>query len=76
MCAFSLGLAFLSYNLFSLAMANLGFLQKYGLMAVAEGGLLQLMQIGAKGLLALLCYLGFKGAETELIARWRRGQGQ
>jgi hypothetical protein len=64
------GLAWISFGLFNLAMANLAYLTKYGLMAVADGGLLQAVEIGLKSLLALVLYLGFKAIEHELVYRW------
>ncbi len=72
---FATVLAWTSFGLINLAMANVGFLTRHGLMAVHEGGLIQLLQIGAKAVLALAAYLGFKVIETELIARWR-GRGR
>jgi hypothetical protein len=64
-------LAWVSFGLFNLAMANLAFLTRHGLMAVMEGGLVQTVWIGLKATLALLLYFGFKAIETELISRWR-----
>lgn len=66
--------AFVTYNLFHLAMANLAFLRKFGLLAVMEGGLIQTLQIGGIGAVSLVCYLGFKACEVELMARYRRWQ--
>jgi hypothetical protein len=67
---FSLGFAWLTFGLIALAMANYDVLSKYGLMAVADGGLLQTVVLAGKGFVALLCYLGFKGIEHELVSRW------
>lgn len=64
-------LAWMSFGLINLAMANAEFLRRHGLMAVREGGLWQAAAIGARALLALLTYLVFKAVETELIQRWR-----
>ena len=66
----SVGLAWLSFGLVKLAMANFDFLSEYGVLAVMEGGLVQLAVIGVKSLFALLFYLGFKGIEHELLIRW------
>lgn len=63
--------AWSSYNLFHLAMANATFLKTYGIMAIKEGGLLQLLSIMLQGSLSLACYLGFKACEDELMKRWR-----
>jgi uncharacterized membrane protein (Fun14 family) len=70
MGACSVGFAWLSYGLIKVAMANVDFLTEYGLRAISEGGLLQLVIIGIKSFLALLFYLGFKGIEHELLIRW------
>ncbi|NJM84238.1 MAG: hypothetical protein HC844_18925 [Tabrizicola sp.] len=67
-------LAWISFGLINLAMANFDFIRRHGLMALAEGGLLQSLEIGAKAFLALVLYFGFKSIETELIHRWR-GKG-
>ena len=72
MGAASVGIAWNSYDLIRLAMANIQFLETHGVMAVMEGGLLQFLLICGKGLIALLCYLLFKGIEVELMQRWRR----
>lgn len=66
--------AWSSYNLTQLAVANFRFLRAFGLMAVMEGGLWQLLEIAAYGLLSLIFYLGFKSCEHELVHRgsdWR-----
>lgn len=63
--------AWISFGLINEAMSNAAFLTRYGLLALREGGFLQLMEIGAKALVALAAYLGFKAIETELIHRWR-----
>jgi hypothetical protein len=63
--------AWISVGLINLAMANFDFLSRHGLLAVREGGLLQLLGIGLRGTLALLAYLLFKAIEIELIHRWR-----
>lgn len=68
-------LAWISFGLFNLAMANLAFLTKFGPMAIAEGGLLQALEIGVKAVLALVLYFGFKAIEHELINRWRDPKG-
>jgi hypothetical protein len=63
--------AWISFGLINLAMANFDFLARHGLLAVREGGLLQLLLIGAKACVVLAAYLLFKAVETELIHRWR-----
>ena len=67
--------AWISFGLINLAMANFDFLTRYGLLALREGGFLQLLEIGAKAGVALAAYLTFKAVETELIHRWR-GDGK
>jgi hypothetical protein len=63
--------AWISVGLVTLAMANFDFLTQHGLLAIREGGLLQLLGIGARALAVLVAYLIFKAIETELIHRWR-----
>jgi hypothetical protein len=63
--------AWVSIDLVRLAMANFDFLTRFGVLAIREGGLLQLLGIGARAFLVLVVYLGFKAIETELIYRWR-----
>jgi hypothetical protein len=63
--------AWISFGLINLAMANFDFLTHFGLLAVREGGLLQLIGIGARACVVLAAYLLFKAVETELIHRWR-----
>ena len=65
------GFAWNTYGLVMVAMANAAFLLEHRLTAVVEGGLLQAGLLALRGLGALLFYIGFKGIETELIARWR-----
>jgi hypothetical protein len=65
--------AWISVDLIRLAMANFDFLTRYGLLAIREGGLWQLLGIGGRAAVALLTYLAFKAIETELIYRWRGG---
>jgi hypothetical protein len=63
----------ISVGLIDLAMANIDFIRRFGLRALAEGGLIQALEIGGKVLLVFLGFLLFKGIETELICRWRGG---
>lgn len=64
-------LAFVSFNLFHVAMANAAFLARYGWLAVMEGALWQLATLVLTGAFALLCYFGFKLCENELVQRYR-----
>ena len=72
---FAAGFAFSTYNLFHLTMANLSFLQSYGLVAIQNGALTQTFEIAVGGGFSLVCYLGFKLCECELIARFREWTG-
>ena len=64
--------AWISFGLINLAMANFDFLARHGLLAAREGGSLQLLLIGAKACVVLAAYPLFKAVETELIHRWRK----
>ncbi|MFM2390270.1 MAG: hypothetical protein RLZZ437_1825 [Pseudomonadota bacterium] len=66
----SILLAWLSLGLFMQAVKNVDFLTMHGVMAIMEGGLLQLAIIAIKAAFALVFYLGFKGIEHELLIRW------
>lgn len=68
----SVAFAWLTFDLVRLAMANADFLWREGLMAAMYGAHWQALEIAAKGVVALLCYLGFKGIEHELVDRWTR----
>lgn len=65
-----------SIDLAHLAMANLGFIRAYGVMALVDGGLLQLLEIIVRGIVSLAAYLGFKACEVELVHRWRSRGGK
>ena len=58
-------------DLAQIAMANVRFIRTYGAMALADGGLLQLLEIVVRGIVSLAAYLGFKACEVELVHRWR-----
>jgi hypothetical protein len=53
--------AIASYNLVVLFVANLGFVSKYGVMALKDGGLLQLVELVVYGYAGIAFYLLFKG---------------
>jgi len=72
MAVASVSLAWNSYRLIALSMTNVDFLQRYGLLAVMEGGLVQPAVITVKGKTALLSHLLFEGIEVESMQRWRR----
>ena len=67
----SVSIAWNSYDLIKLSMANIRFLETHGVMAIMAGGLVQLLLICGQGLVALFSYLVFKGIEVELMQRWR-----
>jgi hypothetical protein len=63
------GFAVCSYNLFELFAANFHLITTYGLMAVVDGGLVQLLELIAWGYLALALYVVFKGCVDGLLHR-------
>ncbi|MCB1431572.1 MAG: hypothetical protein KDK75_03810 [Alphaproteobacteria bacterium] len=68
--------AWISFSLIHVAMENIRFLRMFGGVAIMEGGLTQLAEIIAYGLLSLAFYLCFKVCEVELVARWRARASQ
>ncbi len=64
--------AWLSFGLFSQAMANADFILKHGFMALVEGGAVQALLLASRGLVLLVALFCFKAVESELIDRWRR----
>ena len=56
-------------NLLHSLMANFEFLSMYGVEAVRDGGLLQLLEIAASGYFAAGCYVLFKVCEKVLVER-------
>ena len=75
MGAFAALFAINSLNLLQLGQANYRFIVKFGWVALKEGALIQLLEIGLSGFLSLAFYLGFKVCEVELMARWREKTG-
>ena len=59
--------AFCSYNLLMLSKANLDYIGQYGLMALMEGGLRQMVELIAWGYLGLAFYILFKGCLYGLL---------
>ena len=59
----------LTLNLLHTLSANFEFLSTYGVVAVRDGGLLQLLEIAASGYLAAACYVVFKLCEKVLVER-------
>lgn len=58
-----------SLNLLGMLAANLRFLTEYGIDAVREGGLLQLLELVLYGYLAACFYVVFKVCEKALVLR-------
>jgi hypothetical protein len=58
-----------SFNLFELFHANLRLVETYGLMGLADGGALQLVELTFWGYLGLACYVVFKGCLDGLLIR-------
>jgi len=68
------GISFVSFGLLSLNLvhlfaANFEFLSMYGVQAVRDGGLSQLLEIIASGFVAAAFYLVFKLCEKVLVER-------
>ena len=72
MATSALTVAWLSFGLISVAMANIDFLMTYRMMALLDGGLTQAALLTLRGALLLAAFLCFKVAESELVDRWRR----
>jgi hypothetical protein len=68
--------AYATLNLFQMSMANFRFLKEFGWTAVMEGGLLQMVQIVASAIVAMLSYMAFKICETELVQRYHKWQNR
>jgi hypothetical protein len=69
-----LGLSFvlgglLTLNLLHTLSANFEFLSSYGIDAVREGGLRQLIEVAVSGYFAAACYVVFKLCEKVLVER-------
>ena len=66
--------AYASFNLLTISMANLHFIQAHGWLALRSGALIQLLGIAFYGVIALASFLIFKICESELVLRYRRWQ--
>ena len=64
--------AFASYNLLHIGMANLRYIGEHGWLALQTGALIQFLQILGYGVVSLFFYLVFKVCESELVARYQR----
>jgi hypothetical protein len=67
---FAIAFAFSTYNLFHLSMANLDFVKEFGIEALKEGALFQTFEILVGASFSLICYMGFKICESELVSRY------
>ena len=63
--------AFVTVNLFTLAMASLAFIQEFKWVAIRHGALWQVAELFLWGSFALACWLVFKFSEHELEGRYR-----
>lgn len=70
MAIVSAAFALNSFDLARLAIANITYIRNHGVMAVFDGGLLQMGLLIIQGMFSLLCYLYFKAIEHVLMARW------
>jgi hypothetical protein len=76
-----MGVSFVLFGLVSLNLlhtlgANLEFLSSYGVDAVREGGLWQLVGLIASGYAAAACYVVFKLCEKVLVERLATGRAE
>ena len=62
--------AIMSYNLIVLFIANFDFIARYGVMALREGGLVQLVELVVYGYLGIGFYLLFKGCLYGILGRF------
>lgn len=68
---FAVVLALLSVDLVRMTTANLDYLRRTGVMGIMDGGLLQLVELTAKGTGGMMCFFGFKLCEAEVSRRYR-----
>ena len=73
---FAIAFAYSSYNLFSHSMANIRFIRKFGQTAIGEGALYQSAEILVGSCFALMCFIGFKLCESELVMRYHRWKNE
>ena len=74
MWCFLVGFGILSLNLYFLLSANLQFIREHGVIALKDGGAVQLGEILVQGLLASACYAGLKVCEKLFVERWTQGK--
>lgn len=64
--------ALTSYNLVVLFIANINFVQQYGIMALREGGLLQMAELIVYGYLSIALYVLFKGCLYGVLGHFMK----
>jgi len=64
--------AITSYNLILLFIANFNFISQYGVMALREGGLLQLAELIFYGYLSIGFYVLFKGCLYGVLGHFMK----
>ena len=65
---------FITLTLLHMLGANIEFLGAYGISAVRDGGLLQLLELVLSGYFAAACYVVFKLCEKALVQRIATGR--
>lgn len=56
-------------NLYTLVQANFSLIARHGSMALLEGGLLQMLELSAYGVVGVLAYVVVKACERVLVER-------
>ncbi len=69
MCASACLFVMASVNLFVLLKANLQLIFAHGTLALADGALVQLLELLATGLVAAISYLIFRSCERVLVEK-------
>lgn len=69
MALFGLVFGLTTLNLFVLVQANFSLIARHGVMALLDGGLLQLAELTGYGLAAIVCYVLIKACEHGLVER-------
>ena len=62
-----IGFGVLSFDLIRVVAANADYLSSYGLMALKDGGLQQLLELCLKALVAMVFWISFKLCELNLV---------
>ena len=64
--------ALTSFNLVTLFLANFTFVSQYGVMALKDGGLLQLAEIIVYGYVSIAFYILFKGCLYGVLGHFQK----